>query len=147
MKAVQPAAKWVEKGVSDKIKILRSGEKERVLTQSLEDPSWLLEFDVEVPASAEGTHGRFLPMTFAADHADFGTIRTLGERAGYAREIDVNGHPRKRSLSHHLLFGFKLLVRWFYHLVLLRQVDPKLEPTGLGLSGLVDRHFGVDDWK
>jgi len=44
--------------------------------------SWLLEFDVEVPASAEGTHGRFLPVAFPADHAHFGAIRALGERAG-----------------------------------------------------------------
>lgn len=90
MKAVQPAAKGVEEGVSDRIKRLGSGRKVRVLTQGLEDLSWLLEFDVEVPASAEGTHGRFLPMAFPADHADFGTIRALGERAGYAREMDVN---------------------------------------------------------
>jgi len=86
MKAVQPAAKWVEKGVSDKIKRLGSGGEERVRTQGLEDLSWLLEFDVEVPASAEGTHGRFLPVAFTADHANFGTIRTLGERARYAGE-------------------------------------------------------------
>lgn len=118
-----------------------------MLTQGLEDLSRLLEFDVEVPASAEGTHGGFLPVAFPADHADFGTIRTLGERAGYAGEMDVNPHPRKRCLSHHVLFGFKLLVRRFYHLVLLRQVDPKLKPAGLRLAGLVDRHFSVDDWK
>jgi hypothetical protein len=46
----------MEEEVSDKIQRLRSGEKKRVLTQGLEDLSWLLEFDVEVPASAEGTH-------------------------------------------------------------------------------------------
>ena len=83
----------MEEGVSDKIKRLRSGGKERVLTQGLEDLSWLLEFDVEVPASAEGTHGGFLPVAFPADHADFGTIRALGERAGYAREMYVRVNP------------------------------------------------------
>jgi hypothetical protein len=46
-----------------------------------------------------------------------------------------------------LLLGFKLLVRRFYHLVFLRQVDPKLEAARVGLARLVDRHFGVDDWE
>lgn len=52
-----------------------------------------------------------------------------------------------RSSSSELLFGIELLVRRFYHLVLLRQVDPKLQAARFGLSGFVDRHFGVDDCK
>lgn len=38
------------------------------------------------------------------------------------------------------------MVRRFYHFVLLRQVDPKLEAARFGFSRLVDRHFSVDDW-
>jgi hypothetical protein len=53
---------------------------------------------------------------------------------------------RKKGLRATLLFRFKLLVRRFHHLVLLRQVDPQLEAAGLGLAGFLDRHFGVDDW-
>ena len=47
----------------------------------------------------------------------------------------------------HLLFRFKLLVRRFYHLVLLRQVDPKLKAARFGFARFVDRHFSMDDWK
>ena len=75
-----------------------------MVTQELEDLSWLLEFDVgdvEVPASAEGTHRRFLPVAFPAD---FGTIRTIRERAGYDGEMDVNGHPRKRPSRNHSFY-------------------------------------------
>jgi hypothetical protein len=54
---------------------------------------------------------------------------------------------QKRVFGRHLLFRFKLLVRRFHHLVLLRQVDPQLEAAGLRLAGFLDRHFGVDDWE
>jgi hypothetical protein len=53
---------------------------------------------------------------------------------------------KKKAFGRLLLFRFKLLVRRFHHLVLLRQVDPQLEAAGLGLAGFLDRHFGVDDW-
>ena len=87
-------------------------------------------------------------MALPADHKNFGSIGSIGERAGYAGDIDVKPIViKKLSSSINLLFGFELLVRGFYHLVLLRQVDPKLQAARFGLSRFVDRHFGVDDWK
>jgi len=61
-----------------------------VLTQVLEEFSRVLELDVEVPASTEGTHGRLLSVTLPADHADLRTIRTIRERTGYAKGRGVN---------------------------------------------------------
>jgi hypothetical protein len=45
----------------------------------------------------------------------------------------------------HLLLRFKFLVRRFYHLVLLRQVYPKLKAARFGLARFVDGHFSMDD--
>jgi len=75
---------WVDDGSAFSLRRIRA------YSHSFENDylSWLLEFDVEVPASTEGTHGRFL-FQLSADHAYFGAIRALGERAGYAREMDV----------------------------------------------------------
>ena len=53
----------------------------------------------------------------------------------------------KETSEHHLLLRFKLLVRGFYHLVLFRQVDPKLKAARIGLARFMYRHFSVDDWK
>jgi hypothetical protein len=61
-----------------------------VLTQILVEFPWVLELDVEVPTSTEGTHGGLLPVALPADHADLGTIGTIGERTGYAKHGEVN---------------------------------------------------------
>jgi hypothetical protein len=61
-----------------------------VLTQILVEFSWVLELDVEVPASTEGTHGGLLPVALPADHADLRTIGTIRECTGYAKERGVN---------------------------------------------------------
>jgi hypothetical protein len=37
------------------------------------------------------------------------------------------------------------LVRRFYHLILLRQVDPKLKAARFGLARFLDRHFSMDN--
>lgn len=86
MKAVHPAAEG--RGKRFKTKIVREGKGG--LTQGLEDLAWLLELDVEVPASAERTHRRFLAVALPADHTNFGAIGAIGERAGYAGEKEVN---------------------------------------------------------
>ena len=52
MKAVQPAAK---RGRSGLVQIEIQKRKEEVLTQGLENLAWFFKFDVEIPASAEGT--------------------------------------------------------------------------------------------
>jgi hypothetical protein len=73
-----------------------------VLTQILVEFSWVLELDVEVPASTEGTHGRLLPVALPADHADLGAIGAIGECAGYTKERRVNpivASPSKNSHS------------------------------------------------
>lgn len=49
MKEVQPAAKEAVQ--------IEISEEESVLTQGLENLAWLLELDMEIPASAEVTHG------------------------------------------------------------------------------------------
>jgi len=53
MNAVQPAANE-EEAIRFRSKFRK--EKEGVLTQGLEDLAWFFEFDVEIPASAEGTN-------------------------------------------------------------------------------------------
>jgi hypothetical protein len=118
-----------------------------VLTQILVEFSWVLELDVEVPASTEGTHGGLLPVALPADHTDLGTIGTIWECTGYAKERGVKSPSSRRPLKlpAYLLFRFKLLVRRFYHLILLRQVDPKLKAARFGLARFLDGHFSVDN--
>jgi hypothetical protein len=117
-----------------------------VLTYVLEEFSSVLELDVEVPASTEGTHWGLLPMALPADHADLGTITTIGERTGYAKNTSGQLHRQRETLPNsHLLLRFQLLVRRFYHLVLLRQVYPKLKAARFGLARFFDGHFGMDD--
>ena len=89
MNAVQPAAKEV-------VQLrLRTGNKRGVvLTQILVESSWVLELDVEVPASTERTHRGLLPVALPANHADLGTIGTIWECTGYAKETIVNNHRR-----------------------------------------------------
>lgn len=106
----------------------------------------MLELDVEVPASTEGAHWGLLPMALPADHADLGTIRTIGERTGYAKDTLGQLHRQRRTLRNsHSLLRFKLLVRRLYHLVLLRQVYPKLKAARFGLARFLDGHFGMHD--
>lgn len=52
----------------------------------MEELSWLLELDVEVPASTERTYWGLLPVALPADHANLRAVRTIGERAGYTEE-------------------------------------------------------------
>ena len=78
MNEVQPAAK---EGVS--IEVKRQNE---VLTQVLEESSWLLELDVEVPASTERTDWGLLTVALPANYTNFRTVRTIRERAGYAEQ-------------------------------------------------------------
>ena len=61
-----------------------------MLTQILVEFPWVLELDVEVPASTEGTHGRLLPVALPADDADLGTIRTIRECTRNAKERGIN---------------------------------------------------------
>lgn len=89
MNEVQPAAK---EGVS--IEVKRQNE---VLTQVLEESSWLLELDVEVPASTERTDWGLLTVALPADHANLRTVRTIGERAGYAEETRGQRHHLKQE--------------------------------------------------
>ena len=122
-----------------------------MLTQILVEFSRVLELDVEVPASTEGTHGRLFPVALPADHADLGTIGTIRECTGYAKEIkrERGQNPHRRVALQkppaYLLFRFKFLVRRFYHLVLLRQVNPKLKAARIGLARFVDGHFRMND--
>ena len=51
----------------------------------------------------------------------------------------------EETSEQHLLLRFKLLVRRFYHLVLLWQVDPKLKAARIRLARFMYRHFSVDD--
>jgi hypothetical protein len=74
-----------------------------VLTQILVEFSWVLKLDVEVPASAEGTHGGLLPVALPADHTDLGTIRTIRECTGYAEERGVNAIVAPPSKTPRLL--------------------------------------------
>jgi hypothetical protein len=66
-----------------------------VLTQVLEEPSWLLELDVEVPASTERTDWGLLTVALPADHANLRAVRTIGERARYAEETMGQPHHLK----------------------------------------------------
>jgi hypothetical protein len=104
---------------------------------------------VEVPASTEGTHGGLLPVALPADHTDLGTIGTIWECTGYAKETrgqcPIVASPSRNVRKTYLLFRFKLLVRRFYHLILLWQVDPKLKAARFGLSRFLDGHFSVDN--
>jgi hypothetical protein len=52
---------------------------------------------------------------------------------------------RPPKLPAYLLLRFKLLVRRFYHLILLRQVDPKLKAARFGLARFLDGHFSMDN--
>lgn len=67
------------------------------------------------------------------------------------REAGQPHRPRRTKkppeVATDLLLRFKLLVRRFYHFVLLRQVDPKLEAARFRLARSLDRHFSMDDWK
>jgi hypothetical protein len=89
MNAVQPAAKEVVQ-----LRLRTGNRKGVVLTQILVESSWVLELDVEVPASTEGTHRGLLPVALPANHADLRTIGTIWECTGYAKERIVNNHRR-----------------------------------------------------
>jgi hypothetical protein len=82
-----------------------------VLTNVLEEPSCVLELDVEVPASTEGMHWGLLPMALPADHADLGTITTIGERTRYAKKTlrQLHRRSRKRKLRHALTSQVQVL--------------------------------------
>ena len=85
-------------------------------------------------------------MALPADHADLRTVGTVRECTGYAEKRRVNSiiaTPPK--LPSYLLFRFKLLVRRFDHLILLRQVDPKLKAARFGLARFVNGHLCMDN--
>ena len=81
MNAVQPAAKE-----GAQLRLKSGNRKVWVLTQVLEEFAWVLELDMEVPASTERTHGGLRPVALPADHADLGSIRSIRQRTGYAKE-------------------------------------------------------------
>ncbi|SRR5258708_21506668 len=81
MNAVQPAAKE-----GAQLRLKSGNRKGWVLTQVLEEFAWVLELDMEVPASTERTHGGLRPVALPADHADLGSIRSIRQRTGYAKE-------------------------------------------------------------
>ena len=63
----------------------------------MEELSWLLKLDVEVPTSTERTDWRLLPVALPANHANLRTVRTIGERAGYAEETIGQPHRLKNE--------------------------------------------------
>jgi hypothetical protein len=79
-----------------------------VLTQILVEFPWVLELDVEVPASTEGTHGGLLPVALPAYHANLGTIGTIRECTRYAKERGVNPH-RRITVQNSLTFQDQVL--------------------------------------
>jgi hypothetical protein len=52
---------------------------------------------------------------------------------------------RTPKLPAYLPFRFELLVRRFYHLILLRQVNPKLKAARFGLARFLDGHLSMDN--
>lgn len=114
-----------------------------LLTQILVEYSYVLELDVEIPSSTEGTHGRLLPVALPADHADLRAIRTIRECTGYAKDRDVN--CRSPKVLAYLVFRFRRSARRFYHLIFPRPVDPKLKAARFRLSRFMDGHFSMDN--
>lgn len=95
-----------------------------------------------------GRTGDSCPWLFPLITRTSGPSGPSGNALGMLKETACQPHScASKHPKQHILLRFKLLVRRLYHLVLLRQVDPKLEATRFGLSRLVDRHFSVDDWK
>jgi hypothetical protein len=68
------------------------------------------------------------------------------ECTGYAKERVVNPIVMSPSKTPCLLtFQVQALVRRFYHLILLRQVDPKLKAARFGLARFLHGHFSMDN--